>query len=277
SSDLKLFPTAYVLYIPNDNNNFTLSYSRRISRPSYSSLNPFRWIASAYSYQEGNPYLQPAFTDNVELEYVLKDNFITSLYYSYTDDDFEELSIIDPETKIQQIIPKNFIVNKTFGLNQTVIIKPLKWWNVNLYGAVYYSDTDAKVPVTLQYLKGWNGEFSINNDFTLNQSQTLFFNIRYSYVTKGVDNLDYNSAFSQLNASFKGLFLDKKLTVTLYANDILSSSRITYTGYSNGLKSEFRNYYDNRYVTLSLAYNFGKAFRKENHSNKNNEDLNRAN
>ena len=273
----KLFPTAYVLYIPNDNNNFTLSYSRRINRPGYSSLNPFRWIASAYSYQEGNPYLQPAFSDNIELEYVLKENFITSLYYSYTDNYFEELTIIDPETKIQQTIPENFIVGKMFGLSQTVILKPLKWWNVNLYGTVYYRDTDSKVPVTLQYLKGWNGEFSINNDFTLNQSKTLFFNIRYSYVTKGVDYLDYNSAFSQLNASFKGLFLDKKLTVTLYANDILSSSRITFTGYSNGLKSDFRNYYDNRYVTLSLAYNFGKAFRKENHSNKNNDDLNRAN
>lgn len=273
----KLFPTAYVSFIPNENNSISLSYSRRINRPNYSLLNPFRWIASAYSYSEGNPYLQPAFTNNIELEYMLKQNFISSIYFSNTDDDFEQLSVIDPNTNIQQIIPKNFIVNRKIGFNQTVIFKPLFWWNVNLFGTIYYSSTDSKVPVTLQYLKGWNGEFSINNDFTLNSSNTLFFNIRYSYVTKGVSNLDYNSAYNQLNASFKGLFFNKKLIVSLHANDILSSSRITYTGYSNGVKTVYRNYYDNRYVSLSLSYNFGRLFQKENRDVRNNEELNRTN
>lgn len=273
----KLFPTAYVSYNANDNNAFTLSYSRRINRPNYGMLDPFRWISSAYSYSEGNPYLQPAFTDNLEFEYMLKENFITSVYFSYMDDDFEQLVIIDPETKVQKSIPQNFIVNKTFGINQTVIFKPVNWWNVNLYGTVYYSSTTSKVPVTLQYLKGWNGEFSINNDFTLNNSKTLFFNLRYSYVTKGVDNLDYNSAFDQLNASFKGLFFDKKLIVSLHGNDIFSSNRATYTGYSNGIKNAFMSYWDNRFVRLSLAYNFGKTFEKENRQSKNNEELNRTN
>ena len=273
----KLFPTAYVSYNANDDNAFTLSYSRRINRPNYGMLDPFRWISSAYSYSEGNPYLQPAFTDNLEFEYMLKENFITSVYFSYMDDDFEQLVIIDPETKIQQSIPQNFIVNKTFGINQTVIFKPVNWWNVNLYGTVYYSSTTSKVPVTLQYLKGWNGEFSVNNDFTLNNSKTLFFNLRYSYVTKGVDNLDYNSAFDQLNASFKGLFFDKKLIVSLHGNDIFSSNRATYTGYSNGIKNAFMSYWDSRFVRLSLAYNFGKTFQKENRQSKNSEELNRTN
>lgn len=273
----KLFPTAYVSYVPDDAHSFSLSYSRRINRPGYSLLNPFRWIASAYSSEVGNPYLQPAFTDNLELEYMFKENFISSVYFSHTADDFEQLTIVNPETKIQETIPQNFIISKTFGLNQTVVFKPLSWWNINLNGTVYYSSTDSKVPVTLQYLKGWNGEFSINNDFTLNHSKTLFFNIRYSYVTKGVDNLDYNSSFNQLNASFKGMFFDKKLIVSLYGNDVLSSSRITWTGYSNGIKTVYRNYYDNRFLRLSLTYNFGRSFQKENRKSRNTEELSRTN
>ena len=274
---IKLFPTAYLSFTPNEDHTFSLSYSRRINRPNYSLLNPFRWVASAYSYSEGNPYLQPAFTNNLELEYMLKEKFISSVYFSHTDDDFEQLSIINPETSIQQIIPKNFIINRMIGFNQTIILKPLSWWNINFFGTVYYSSTDSKVPVTLQYLKGWNGEFSINNDFTLNKLNTLFLNISYSYVTKGVDNLDYNSAYNQLNTSFKGLFFDKRLIFSLHVNDILSSSRITYTGYSNGLKTVFKNYFDNRYLTLSLTYNFGKNFKKERRDMKNDEELNRTN
>lgn len=53
----KLFPTAYISYYPNDNHSFSLSYNKRINRPSYRLLNPFRWISSQYSYAEGNPYL----------------------------------------------------------------------------------------------------------------------------------------------------------------------------------------------------------------------------
>lgn len=89
--------------------------------------------------------------------------------------------------------------------------------------------------------------------------------------------LDYNSAFDQLNASFKGLFFDKKLIVSLHGNDIFSSNRATYTGYSNGIKNAFMSYWDNRFVRLSLAYNFGKTFQKENRQSKNNEELNRTN
>src|SRR5690606_40794019 len=42
----KLFPTAYLSFTPNDNHSFSLNYNRRINRPNYNFLNPFRWIAS---------------------------------------------------------------------------------------------------------------------------------------------------------------------------------------------------------------------------------------
>ncbi len=273
----KLFPTAYISYTPNDNHAFSWSYSRRISRPNYKLLNPFRWVGSPYYYIEGNPYLQPAFTDNVEFEYVFKENFISSLYFSYTDNDFEQLTIVDLETTTQKVVPQNFIINKMLGFNQMIVVKPFNWWNSNLFGTVYYSYTDSKIPVTLQYLKGWNGEFSLDNDFALNSSNTLFFNIRYSFITKGVSNLDHNTAFDQLNASFKGTFYDKKLTVSLRANDLLSSNRVTYTGYSNGVKNSFTNYFDSRYVVLSATYNIGRKFKTNSRENKNKVEQDRIN
>jgi hypothetical protein len=126
-------------------------------------------------------------------------------------------------------------------------------------------------------LKGWNGDISISNDLNLNSKKTLFFNIRYSYTTKGVDNLDYNSAFDQLNLTFKGLFLENKLVASLHFNDVLSSNRITYTSYSNGLKTTSRSYYDTRYLQFSLTYNFGKKFNTINREIKNQEEQQRIN
>ncbi|MGG5506912.1 MULTISPECIES: TonB-dependent receptor domain-containing protein [unclassified Myroides] len=273
----KLFPTAYLSFVPNDNHSFSLNYNKRINRPNYNLLNPFKWIASPYSYSEGNPYLQPSFSNNIELEYIFKENYITTLYFSHTDDGFEQTAILDAETNIQQTTPLNFIINKTFGFNQTIILKPLKWLNINFFGDVYYSSTDSKIPVTLDYLKGWNGFFSISNDLILNKEKTFMLNLSYNYTAKGVDNLDYNTSYNQLNASLRALFLEKKLVISLYANDIFSSNRPIYTTYSHNIKNSFRNYYDERFFRLSAVYNFGKSFKRNNREIKNSDEINRTN
>lgn len=273
----KLFPTAYLSFIPNDNHSFSLNYNKRINRPNYNLLNPFRWINSPYSYSEGNPYLQPSFSDNVEFEYIFKDNYISTLYFSHTNDGFEQTAILDAEINIQQITPLNFLINNTLGFNQTVILKPYNWLNINFFGDVYYSSTDSKIPVTLNYLKGWNGFFSISNDLILNKEKTFMLNLSYNYTTKGVDNLDYNTSHNQLNASLRALFLEKKLVISLYANDIFSSNRPTYITYSNSIKNSFRNYYDERFFRLSVTYSFGKQFNRENRETKNSEEFNRTN
>lgn len=273
----KLFPTFYLAYTPNDNHSFSFNYGRRIQRPNFWVLNPFRYVTNPYSYSEGNPFLQPSFTDNIELGYSYKDFSITNVYFSLMDDVFEQAVLIDSITKIQRFIPLNFMVSKTFGVNQTFIFKPLKIWDVNATVDVFYSSTNSKIPQTLQFLGGWNGVFSISNDFALNEDKTLSANLNYSYTTKGVSNLDYNTAYSQLNMSVRWLLLDRKLVLGFYGNDILSSNRPEYTSYSNGIKTTFKNYYDNRYFGISLSYSFGKSFKTINRESKNQEEQNRLN
>ena len=68
----KLFPTTYISYKLNDNNTFGLSYGRRIERPGYQALNPFQYQIDRYTYQKGNPDLQPQFSHNIELSYNYK-------------------------------------------------------------------------------------------------------------------------------------------------------------------------------------------------------------
>ena len=105
----KLFPTAYLNYVHDENNIFSLNYGQRIGRPSFSQLNPFKWVSSPYSYSEGNPYLLPSFTDNIEFEHSYKDILISSIYFSRLNNGFEELTIVDKMTKNQQTTPRNFI------------------------------------------------------------------------------------------------------------------------------------------------------------------------
>lgn len=272
-----LFPTAYLAFNPNENNAFSLNYGKRINRPNYSFLNPFRWVSSPYSYSEGNPLLQHSFVHNIELGYAYKDNLITNIYFSYSNNDFEQVTIIDADSNIQRVVPMNFLTNKKLGINQSILVNPYKWLVTNFSADIFYTSTNSKIPITLQYLKGWNGIFSLSNDITLDRKKSLLLNFSYSYISRGVDNLDYSSAGNQLDTSLKWLGLQKRLIISLIANDILSSNRYTYTTYTNGIKNSFRNYYDERYVRLSIVYNLGKEINTERRDNKNQEEYNRTN
>ena len=272
----KIFPTAYLLYNINDRNSMSLNYGRRINRPNFQYLNPFRWVSSPFSYSEGNPYLQPAFSQNIELEYAYDNSYISSLFFSYLEEGFEQVVIVDPNTNIQQTIPQNYIGNKTLGFSQIANIDILNWVRTNVVAYCFYSVTNSKIPVVLASLKGWNSEFTVSADFDLNKAKTWLLNLSYNYSTGGVSNLDRVSASNQLNMSMRVNALKNKLNISLIANDITSSYRPVYYTYSNGIKTSFKNYYDFRYLRLSLIYSFGDKLNVKQNQAKNNEEVRRS-
>ena len=272
----RFFPTAYLVYKPNENHSVSLNYGKRIGRPSYEFLNPFRMIMSPYSYSEGNPYLKPSYSHNIELEYGYKDFYTATVYFSGSRGGFEQVTVVDPVTSVQHYIPQNFITNNTVGFNQYLAVEPFKWLKTNFSADVYFSEAKSTIPVTLQFLDGWNGVFRINNDFMLNKNKTFLFNFNYSFVTRGVDNLDTNSATTQLNSTLKLFLLNKKLQFTLYGNDVLRTSMMTYSGFSNGVKNTYANYNDQRNVRLSVLYTFGGELKNAGQrESKNSDEQNR--
>jgi hypothetical protein len=109
-----LFPTLFVNYQASPKHNFGISYSRRLSRPSYSVLNPFEITLDAYSFSHGNPYLTPAYTHNVQLTHLFAQALMTSIGYSSTTDLILLAPVVDASTQ------RTGMVYKNFGRNQTI-------------------------------------------------------------------------------------------------------------------------------------------------------------
>jgi hypothetical protein len=273
----KLFPTFYITYTPTEKNTFSLSYNKRINRPSYGILNPFRWYKNPFSYVEGNPFLKTSFSDNIELSYTRNDNWSNTLYFSHTKNGFEQLTLIDNNTNIQRTVAENLFKTSVFGISESYTFKIIKWLSSTFSFNWNYSWSKSLIPITNQNLNGANAYFSTNNDFVLNKSKTLLFNISYWYNFKGVSDLDKNNAYSQLDTSIKYLVLDKKLQISFNVNDILGSNRPIYTSYTDNTQIDYKNYYDVRLFRLSLTYNFGnKNINIEKKEFGNEEEKNRA-
>ncbi|MDR1877915.1 MAG: TonB-dependent receptor [Flavobacteriaceae bacterium] len=274
----KLFPTFYITYTPTEKNTFSLNYNKRINRPPYGRLNPFRWYTSPFYYSEGNPFLQPSFTDNIEFNYTHNDNWSNSLHFSHTKNGFEQITIVDNDTNIQRTIAENFFSTSVMGISESYTFKKLRWLSSTFSFYWFYSWSKSSIPITNQTLNGADTYFSTSNDLILNASKTLVFNISYWYNFKGVSDLDKNNAYSQLDASIKYLALNKKLQISLNINDILSSNRPAYISYTNNIRIDYKNYFDYRLFRLSLTYKFGNdkiSVDKKNVGNQ--EEINRTN
>src|SRR5690606_35327690 len=65
----QLFPSAVFAYDLTDKSNLEINFSRRITRPSYNQLNPFKFYLDPTTSKAGNPDLNPQTTMNYELTY----------------------------------------------------------------------------------------------------------------------------------------------------------------------------------------------------------------
>ncbi|RYZ28991.1 MAG: TonB-dependent receptor, partial [Sphingobacteriales bacterium] len=127
-----LFPTAYIQFQPNADNSWNLNYSKRINRPDYRSLDPFRAYATPYHYSQGNPFLLPSFNHNLEFAYAYKGRYSLTAFYQYERNHFASVWMIDEIRNITSGISLNFADFVSYGTNAMATWQPFGWWEAQV-------------------------------------------------------------------------------------------------------------------------------------------------
>ncbi|WP_343586491.1 outer membrane beta-barrel family protein [Flavobacterium sp.] len=274
---IKLFPTAYVTYNANDNNSYSLNYSRRIRRPDFDYLNPFVIRTSPFYYSQGNPFLKPSIIDNFEFSYIRNQKWVNTVYFSQVSNFGQELAIIDPETNITKSTPINYADTYQIGLSTYYNFNKYSWWNSFMGFNLNYQNVKSRTNL-IASVDGYNGYIYSNNDFTINQSKTLFLGLNYGLQLPGRYQVFNISTLNILDVSVKFLALKKNLSITLTGEDVLNAQKPLISYYSNGIKNTMKNYGDSRAFRIALSYKFGNQNVKSKERNfGNEEERNRAN
>ena len=95
------FPTLNLGYEISPTASITLGYNRRISRPSARTLNPFQSRSSKTSYFQGNPKLDPSYSNGIDIGYLKqfkKVTLNTSVYYRKSTDAISRVAVVSDET-----------------------------------------------------------------------------------------------------------------------------------------------------------------------------------
>ncbi len=257
NSYTSLFPTVFVGYNPTEKNQFSISYGRRINRPDYEDLNPFLFFLDKYTYGAGNPFLKPMYSQVFEASHTYKQFLTTTLNYSHTKDLFSE---IFRQKDFATIVSQgNYGVMNDASVSVNAQIPVAKWWNMNVY-------TEAKYNQFKGILYGDNVDIDATT-FLVNVNNQLKFKKGWSaevsgwYRTKGIEGQIAIRSLAQLNAGVQKLVIKNKGTLKLNINDVLNSRNPRGEINFQNTEAKFTQHQDNRTVTLSFSYRFGKPIK----------------
>ncbi|WP_340074047.1 TonB-dependent receptor domain-containing protein [Leptobacterium sp. I13] len=268
------FPTINLGYEISDSENLTLGFNRRIRRPRSRFINPFPSLSSETNLFQGNPDLDPTYTNSLDFGYLKRWSKLTlngSVYYQKTTQVFEFIveptgDFTDNGDEIVRRFPVNLSDNDRYGFELTTLYSPFKWLrlngNINLFRSITRGDFN-----NISFDAENTSWFArLNSQITANKKTSAQINMFYSGPRITAQN-DSKGIFS-LSLGLSRDVLKDKGTIALNLNDVFNSrKRITETTTPSLLtESEFQ--FRKRLFTASFTYRFNQSKRDSQRRNR---------
>ncbi len=259
-----LFPTVFVSYNADKNNQLAVSLGRRIQRPAYQDLNPFLFFLDEYTYQSGNPFIRPQFTNNVELTHTFKGWLTTTLNYNHTKDyhmeTFEQARVNGNTSGYATIVRRGNIGKvDAGGLAISAQVPVAKWWTAMLYTNLNHSRFYGELYGENLNLSATNLLFNVNNQFRFSKGWSA--ELSGFYRTKGVEGQIMIEPLGQTSAGVSKTIMQGKGSVKLAVRDLLYTNQVTGNINFNTTEARFNNRRDSRVANFTFTYRFGKPLK----------------
>lgn len=238
----------------------SLSYSVRTARPSYNSLSSNRQYNDRFTYQGGNPALQPTTIQDLELNLGYRWLLFTASYQYRKNAICTSIEPYGDDPNICIWIPRN-IKRKQEFLILLNVSPTIGCWHPSFSTSMIYqfmdikTDNPAQKPYHPRFYVGLNNMFSLPRQFTLNIDGML--------KTQTYENKTWRPGFGSIHIGISKSFLkNEALTLQLRAFDLLKNYRNSGNNYTNTITFESWNYSDSRSITLTLRYKFNTTNNK---------------
>ncbi len=250
----KIFPTIYISYNKNDNHNFSLNYSKRISRPRFNDLNPAIWYLSENFTERGNPFLQPSFSNNIEFIHLYKSKLTTNFSVSFSDQNYGQLTNqISPYN--QQAIRENYYDRFQFSIYQHYVFDIGKKTQTSINYSFSYNKTNTYTSLLSPNFNGYVANMRSVTTMFFNTNKSFLGQLLLDYTLPSQQGENKNTHYG--NVTFYMQYTKSKFVFTLGLLDIFRTNLSTISSTSNGINQSFRQYYDSQNIVFNLNYKLG--------------------
>jgi iron complex outermembrane recepter protein len=251
-----LFPSTGITFTPNQTHSLALIYSRRIARPNYQELNPFEWKLDELSFRKGNPFLNPQYTDKIELSHTFKYRITTSIGYSYTSDYFAQIADTLPGGK-SYLTSRNLATEEVMSANLSVAVQPTKWYNVHLNAGIYNQAYKADFGEG-RTLDNSITTFNFYGQNTFKLPYHFTFEVSGWFNTGGVWGGAYvNEPNGALDLGLQKRLFKEQATLRLSYSDILHTAPWASRNVYAGIVGRVHGNWESQMFRASLTWSFG--------------------
>ena len=267
---ITLYPSASMTYALSEKDQFQLSYSRRVDRPSINQTKPIREYSTPKVTSIGNPLLDPQFTNSVEINYTrtLKKGSITAgVFVRDINDEINRIIYPDPENVDMQIMTyDNFADNTAYGFELSANYKITKWWDIQ--PAIDFSSISQRGLVSVLNTNSTDFEFVERNvDVTafnarLNSNFRASKNLKFllfGFYRGAVDGIQFNSKeMYKIDSGASYSFMDNKASISVRFNDMFDTMKYAFES-DNPYPQTGEFSWESRTVYVGFNYRFGSG------------------
>lgn len=280
------FPSVYLSQKMAKDQELQLNYSRRVNRPNFFQLIPYRDYSDPQNQREGNPNLKPEYTNSLEFSYAKiwgANNFLASLYYRNTQNLISTISEpIGQDTLLSRYVNAN--KNASYGAELTVKNQVIKNWDITTNVNLFQTELDVRTDNETYTNRGFAWLAKINSETRFPFNITFQVNATYQAPTiampqggggggrggpggggPGGGGMATASAqgkikgFSGVDVAVKKDFLkNKALSVSLNLSDVFNTREYSLDQTTVFFAQDYYRKRESRILKLNVSYRFGK-------------------
>ena len=274
-----LFPTVNLGYEISDKQSLQLGYNRRISRPRSRFINPFPSRSSATNLFQGNPDIDPSYSNKVDLGYLNRFGKVTlnsSIYYErgtdaftfITEDTGETATVNGTEVPVIRRSPINLATNDRYGFEFTLTYRPTKDWNINGNFNLFQSITEGFYNGVDYGAENLSWFVRLNNKYTLPgnidwQTRLFYMGPREDAQNKSKGMFSTDLAFS------KDIFKDQA-SIAFNISDVFNTRKRVTDSFTSTFDSYSEFQWRQRSFNVSFTYRFNQQKKQQRDRGQNN-------
>ena len=267
---LGLFPTVNLIYEIDDRENITIGYNRRINRPGGWFMNPFPSRSSRINIFQGNPNLEPAFSNAFDVGYLKRWDELTltsSVYYQRETNSFQRIEESTGEYTeednilIIRTIPVNFATNTRIGAEAGALYNPTDWLRLN--GSVNFFQFDTEGDYKGEYYSAKNTSWFARFSSKVTLPAEIQWQTNAFYRGASEDIQGTQEGLLSIDMALAKEFFNETMSLSLNVRDLLNSRKRESISTTDFYTRESQFQWRQRNITLSLTYRFNQQKRDQ--------------
>lgn len=231
------------------------AWSNRVSRPTYPQLNPYMSMIDAHTFEQGNMFLKPETSSQLEIAYALKHtkvNFNTNVYGNFRRDNITQVADLRDDILLLTYVNGKYELRT--GLDLALTVFCTRWFELLAQTSTWFVDTKGASAAMDLDNRGVTNSSTLRLDFKPIKGMDI--QLQYFLTTPQYFPQFTTGLCHYMNAGISQKFLKNSLTVSILLTDVFDTDQWNIHSDNRVYRLSHLSVDESPMLWLGISYNF---------------------